>query len=699
MVMALYRAFQLDRSLSHGVFYPLWAEDINFTYGTPLFAFYPPFASYVLVPFHRLGLDWIAAAKAAETTILFGAGLGMYICARWFLTDRRAGFVSAAAFLFAPYLLINIYERGAIAESLALAILPWLFWSLGRTLEANDRFWAWLSAFLIALIMLAHNITAMFVLPILFIYLAFLGWKRGARRWLLTLIAVYVLGLGLSAFFWLPAILERGVTQIASRMLEGHYQAAVHLAPLSSVIQGGLAFDYAGALRFRLALWQVIVAGVAIARQALQRQAQRQRLTLLTVIAISVLVLQLDVTRVFWQTAPLVRFIQFPWRLLGLAAFCIAILAGSLVSGSHISASRFASIKGWLTTLIILVMILYGSASGLAIRFSPADPYLAASDISLEGLFERGRSQFTPFSDFLPATTQVDPWDLSKPKVPGGIALPPMTNVPQITISEERADRLVFHVRADQPYTMRFHRFFFPGWQVAAAGRPVTTYASGDLGLITADLPAGDYSASLWFGRTTIGLLANALAIVSFLVWVVQGVLLRRARILLGSLGVCVLLCGASVWAASWPDFSTRRPTPYVANLQDQVHLLGYWLPKKTWRGGETLSLRLYWLAERAFPGNDKVFIHLVKPGDQGTVAQSDRWPILGYSPTSRWEPGELIGDQQTLDIEPSLSPGAYWLVVGLYQTEPVRNLSVRQAPYTLPGDRMLLTSIEVTAK
>ena len=140
---------------------------LNFGYSGPLFQYYPPLASYIALAFHWVGFGWIGAAKAGFTLALVLAGLGAYTYARWLFADRRAALVAGFAYLFAPYLLLNIYERGASAELLALGLLPWLFWTTHHLLRSENRSWLWSSAGLIALLILAHNITALFVLPLL----------------------------------------------------------------------------------------------------------------------------------------------------------------------------------------------------------------------------------------------------------------------------------------------------------------------------------------------------------------------------------------------------------------------------------------------------------------------------------------------------------------------------------------------------
>jgi hypothetical protein len=744
--MAIYRAFEVDRSISQGVLYPRLAMDFNFTYGAPLLQYRPPLVHYMIPVLYWLGLGWIDAARLTASIVLLLAAIGMYVYARWLFHTanpeetsgsgvgfraRLPALVSATAYLFAPYLLLDIQERGALGEAAALAVLPWLFWAMHRTLSGASRLWPWLGALFTALLILAHNIIALFAIPIMVLYLCLLAWRgRGWRRLPVVLTALAA-GLGLSAFYWMPALLERGYAQIESHMLD--MPPEDWLSPLSEWIQLRLTFDYWGSLHFKLALWQAAIAVIAVAALAISALRKRTPLVrrhpdepalqtgpelrfnmaLLAGITAGVMLLQLEVSRSFWTGVPLVRFVQFPWRLVGIASFCIALLAGYLFAFTPPRVSpdggkrRPAEVLNWVAAAVLLAVILYAGTYTLTPQFAPAGDELSEDAVSVAGLSERGRSLFTIFSDFLPAWVNVDPRDLVVSRASPDSSLAPMAGVPNIVVTGDRPFRLELKVRSNQPFALRLHRFFFPGWQVYAAGKAVPTGPSGDAGLVTAELPSGDYTVVAQFGQTPLRKLADIITLIAWLAWIAAGISIRRARPILAAMGVALLLAMALMlvrrgegWLGVFgPGAASRGPISTPANFQDEIHLLGYQLPQRIWRPGDDLPLRLYWLAQRTPAADYKVFVHLVKPGDSTTVAQSDSFPVLGYGPTTRWEPGEIIVDGHSLHLDQDVAPGKYLLLIGMYHPETMQNLPVSGTGKVLPGDRVVLTEIEVQAR
>ena len=128
-------------------------------------------------------------------------------------------------------------------------------------------------------------------------------------------------------------------------------------------------------------------------------------------------------------------------------------------------------------------------------------------------------------------------------------------------------------------------------------------------------------------------------------------------------------------------DVSIQPRASSVPNAQqfwfeDGISLVGYDLDRRDVAPGGELLLTLYWEARAAPSQRYKVFVHVV--GDDGTgVAQHDSEPQSGASPTSDWVPGQVIADQHPLRVSPDAAPGAYRIIVGLYDGETGDRLQV----------------------
>ena len=693
MLIGVYRLFELDQSWGEGIFFPRIAMGLNFGYSGPLFQYYPPLASYIALAFHWAGLGWIEAAKAGFTLALALTGLGAYTYARWLFADRRAALVAGFAYLLAPYLLVSIYERGASAELLALGLVPWLFWTTHHMLFSKDRVWLLSSAGLIALLVLAHNITALFVLPILAFYLILLAWHEGSWRRLPAVGLAFGLGLGLSAFYWLPALAERAYSQLEGRMLGDSGPPETNLRLLGELFQASLAFDYWGGRRFHPALWQALAGMVGLL--AIVLVPRRLRFTLIVIIAaLTVLyLLQLSISAAFWQAAPLVRFIQFPWRLLGPAAFFTALLLGAMLCWR-----RLAGVAGWVVVTLFVSIIGYAGLHNLDPQLSTIWYPITDAQIGRRDLYARGAQGYPLYNDYAPAAMQVSPWELTKPRAPDMPTWPPLATRPTIQIKSEGGACLSLLVQTPAPLLLRLPRIYFPNWRVSVGGQPEQIASSHPLGLITVEIPAGEHPVEACFGNTPLRSVASALSLLSLLVLMIGGARTQPIKkIVWASAILCVAL---AMLAFLHPGLGQpRRPTAYAAQFEDEISLLGYHHDKSVLRPGDTLDLRLYWLTNKTPPIDYKVFVHLSKFDDSGTVVQIDEPPLLGQDFSTRWDPGEIVIDEHQLPIDSSVPPGRYHVLIGMYRPDTVRNLRVTGAAEVWPGDRVALSQIEIRGK
>jgi len=105
---------------------------------------------------------------------------------------------------------------------------------------------------------------------------------------------------------------------------------------------------------------------------------------------------------------------------------------------------------------------------------------------------------------------------------------------------------------------------------------------------------------------------------------------------------------------------------PVYFDFEGKIALVGFDLDQRTVRPGETLHLTLYWEALSPMEEDYTVFTHLLRPPDE-IWAQEDDQPQDGQSPTSTWQPGQIIEDHYQLTLRPEAPPGVYQVEIGLY--------------------------------
>lgn len=96
---------------------------------------------------------------------------------------------------------------------------------------------------------------------------------------------------------------------------------------------------------------------------------------------------------------------------------------------------------------------------------------------------------------------------------------------------------------------------------------------------------------------------------------------------------------------------------------------------------GATATITVNWRAGAPVATDYSAFVHLRDAAGQ-VVTQHDGPPRNGSYPTSVWSPGEVVPDSHALAIPAEAAPGAYAVVVGLYDPHTGARLPVDQSPW-----------------
>ncbi len=127
---------------------------------------------------------------------------------------------------------------------------------------------------------------------------------------------------------------------------------------------------------------------------------------------------------------------------------------------------------------------------------------------------------------------------------------------------------------------------------------------------------------------------------------------------------------------------------PTAHNFEDKIALLQTDLPVTQLQPGGLLDVTLSWLSLAPVNENYTVFVQVVDANDR-LVGQVDAWPRQGTHPTSQWQPGEVVVDPYTVQLDPDLTPGNYRLLVGWYLLGTLQRLQVVDGAGTAVNDKV----------
>lgn len=697
MPVHFFRAAEMVHAWRDGVLLPRWSENLGFGYGIPLFSYAPPLPYLLTALLHTLGLPLEAALKGTLLVALLLAAFGAYRLARDPL-GPLPGAVSAAAFLYAPFRLRELFIQGNVAQFLAWSFLPWAIWGLLRLAQGGQPRYRLIVALALAGALLSHNVVAL-VLAALLGWLALLLALADRATFPRSLLAL-LLGLALAAWFWLPALAEGEFIQL-SRIVASDFRA--RFVPWRDLIALSPPLDRSAINPFfPLTLGAAQVALALVGLLCLLRRGQRGGVAgaFFASLALGGAFMALRPSQLLWERLPFLDLFEFPARWHGFTALALGWLAALAL---HTLGQRSARLEARGALLALLLLI--GSAlvnlyphhlpPGI-LRASPADVVRFEVESGAVGTTSLG--EFTPATVTEPLTDSPLVADYLAGRPPARLdptALPAGSRVIPLS-SSAQAHSFRLELAAPTPATLRLHAF--PGWRATLDGQPITLGAEPGSGLLTVALPAGSHDLALTFGETPLRLGADLLSGAGWL-WLAVGAMRALARRLRhprptltvpDTTALRPLLPVASALAlvllayfllpqrftlASPPDSALPAAQPLRADWGDEIRLLGIEPPPTVVQAGESLTLVSYWRSLRPLQEEYALFLHLDDPTGRTVATVDQRHPA--EIPTAAWPPSLYLRAPLTLSLPPDLAPIRYSLRVGFYDPQGEQRLAL----------------------
>ena len=612
----LLRLYEMQVNLRAGVLPARWMPDAAYGLGYPFFNYYASLPYYLGAGLSLAGAGILWGLKLTQLLGFLAAAGAMYVLARDLFADRAGALLAAAAYTFAPFHMVNVYVRGdSLCEFYAFVFYPLVLWGIQRLRRSTGPGSIALVALAYGGLVLTHNISALIFTPLAIaavIGAALTAGRRRAARVLLAGAAGLLLGLGLSAWYWAPALLEHSAVSLAD-MTTGYFHYAGHFRG-ANLVQPSLFFDYGIGERvtpFVLGGLQAALAALALAVLAVRSlRARRLRgpgvgLALLLGYAIWPIT---PASAWLWAHAPLLPMIQFPWRFLSLAALATALVVAAALPG--------LPRRGWIAGLLSLLL----AASALAL-LRPEPCPLGEADVTAPRLqlYEHltGNVGSTVRAEWLPP--EAVPRPFTSASLLSGEPHPP----PRAAEGSLAAARLVsagptwqeWDVTVDSSQaSLVLQTYAFPGWQATVDGSPVPIESSLANGRIALRVPGGQHRLALRLGRTPLRAAAEQSSLAAALIAAGLAVagLVRAPRAWVGlalagavaaaTVGGSALLGrtparAAGTLATETMDFIRLpylHPSPQGVSF-GAARLLGYELSTREAMPGEGLCVRVHW--------------------------------------------------------------------------------------------------------
>lgn len=520
------RVTEMHRALSEGQIPVRWTEHFGYGYGMPLFEFYAPLPYYVGALLYGIGIPLVIAVKILFLLSTVGTAIGAYFLGKELFSHKSAGILVAAAYTLAPYRALNLFVRGALSEAWGMMALPWIMYGI---LVARKKIWLgfYFVVFGCVVLLLSHNLTALIVAPFLILFtlgVILVEALRGASvlsllKYLAILFGSVLLSLGLTAFYVIPAFLEKQYTQIESTILSGYFDFSLHFLYIRQFFSsswgfGGSEWGPEDPISFYLGTGQwiaVAVAGASVGWTLVNSIKKRtffkvviSRNILLSVLIVLItlggLYMSLQRSIGIWRAIEPLSYIQFPWRYLSVASLGMALTVGIPLLFTKGRAARVYIVG-------MFCVVLFSSVG----YFRPESYYDDASGLYYDNPARVASHMSEILPDYIPVGVEIE--DISPPEEPFWFEdeyVPEKVTETLVKRGHERLYR--FNRPLTQTVEMSFAIADFPGWTVYADGIAVG-HTQSKRGYISAYIPLGTELVGVQFKGTPV---RNASDLVSF---------------------------------------------------------------------------------------------------------------------------------------------------------------------------------------
>ena len=505
------RLYHYYQGLTDGQIPPYWIATLANGFGYPLFFFSYHLPWILGAPFLLSGIDIPTTLKILFLSSYLLSGIFMYLFAFNLFQNRFAALVSALLYQWAPYHFLTILVGAAMGTTFAFVFLPLLLWGI-HTLGSNKKpmMGITLTALGFCGIILSHLLTTISLGPLVFLFIIWILFTKttATQRAVVfkNLLLSFTIGLGISAFYLLPAIYYLQDTQVGTGAFSALYQK--NFVNFDQLIYSRWGYGVAdrakdGVISYQIGIAQWIsffIAVVFIITSSSKRFHLIEKLSQFRWLAINLslvfllsIFLMIDPSRPFWDIATLFIALDYPTMFL-LSATC----AGSLLGGFVVTVT-----KERLQPVVfigLLLIALFTNRNHLAVNMYtdiPVSLYVA-SEITTNS-----------YHEYLPSTADVKLFDEPLTSI-----VLPNTIIP--TDITRNTKELSFSISVPHKTEIIINHFSFAGIKLYVDNL-LQAFKTDDRGRMIFNSEQGEHRVSVRFEETPLIKIAKFITIGSLL--------------------------------------------------------------------------------------------------------------------------------------------------------------------------------------
>ncbi len=299
-----------------GEFYPRWLQNMNSGLGSPTFFFYAPLPYYftsLFSPLSHYNTSSCNSLGLSSLLALVASGLTAYFWLKE-IASKNSAVIASIMYMAWPYhLVIDLYVRFAFAEYWSFVWMPLILYFTIKIVRGSRLNIIGL-AISFALLILTHLPTFVIFCPVPIGYALFIASRNQWKIVSLRLGLAIIIGIGLSAIYWLPAM-----TTQASISMDAMSTGFFHYA--NNFLFIGPKFDPFNLKNFwsSLELLTVLTGGLVFCLWKISEKYSevtlRREINYWGIVAMLSLFMTLPLSKFVWYILPMMQKIQFPWRL------------------------------------------------------------------------------------------------------------------------------------------------------------------------------------------------------------------------------------------------------------------------------------------------------------------------------------------------------------------------------------------------